>query len=144
MLFLSRLTCSVVLWRGKEAANKYHWYVWGVLTVDGPHWVCCSPGWCALLKSTLLRFQGALQGHCSKCTLLFVHFPGLSHSYLRCSTGAQTQMNCAFCAIPGPSSSSEQVLGEHSVSGGTCILCTSLVPATWFPWCPMRAQSQVC
>ena len=110
MLFLSRLTCSVVLWRGKEAANKYHWYVWGVLTVDGPHWVCCSPGWCALLKSTLLRFQGALQGHCSKCTLLFVHFPGLN-------------------------SSGNWVLGEHTVPGGLCILCTSLVLADQFPGC---------
>ena len=36
---LFRLTCSVVLWEGRNTANKYHWCVWGVLTVYGPHWV---------------------------------------------------------------------------------------------------------
>ena len=47
---LFRLTCSVVLWGGRITANKYHWCVWGVLTVSGPHWVCptsrcvCFPG----------------------------------------------------------------------------------------------------
>ena len=34
-----RLTCSVVLWGGRNTANKYHWRVWGVLTVSRPHWV---------------------------------------------------------------------------------------------------------
>ena len=32
-----RLTCSVVLWGGRDAANKYHWRVF---TVSRPHWVC--------------------------------------------------------------------------------------------------------
>ena len=32
-----RLTCSVVLWGGRDAANKWHWHV---LTVSRPHWVC--------------------------------------------------------------------------------------------------------
>ena len=26
-----------------DTVNKYLWGVWGVLTVDGPHWVCHSP-----------------------------------------------------------------------------------------------------
>ena len=35
-----RLTCSVVLWGGRNTANKYHWCV---LAVAWPHWVCpCS------------------------------------------------------------------------------------------------------
>ena len=35
-----RLTCSVVLWGGRNTANKYHWHVWGVFQ---PHWICpCS------------------------------------------------------------------------------------------------------
>ena len=38
-----RLTCSVVLWGGRNTANKYHWRVWGVLAVSGPHWVCHPP-----------------------------------------------------------------------------------------------------
>ena len=37
---LFRLTCSLVLWGGRNTANKYHWHVWGVLTVSQPHWVC--------------------------------------------------------------------------------------------------------
>ena len=71
-----RLTCSVVLWGGRDAANKYHWHVWGVLTVSWPHGACtfplytsqalgCSarelseagPGLCAVLRSKLLRFR---------------------------------------------------------------------------------------
>ena len=40
---LFRLTCSVVLRGGRNTANKYHWCVWGVLAVSGPHGVClCS------------------------------------------------------------------------------------------------------
>ena len=30
---LFRFTCSVVLWGGRNTANKYHWHVWGVLAV---------------------------------------------------------------------------------------------------------------
>ena len=32
-----RLTCSVALWGGRDAANKQHWRV---LTVSQPHWAC--------------------------------------------------------------------------------------------------------
>ena len=40
---LFRLICSVVLWGGRNTANKYHWRVWGVLPVSQAHWVCpCS------------------------------------------------------------------------------------------------------
>ena len=74
-----RLACSVVLWGGRNTANKYHWRV---LTVIQPHWVCphswpacfpslyCSgsrllcreaseagPGLHALLRSKPLRFR---------------------------------------------------------------------------------------
>ena len=34
---LFRLTCTIVLWGGRNTADKYHWHVWGVLTVYGPH-----------------------------------------------------------------------------------------------------------
>ena len=63
---LFRLTCSVVLWGGRDTANKYHWCVWGVLAVYGPHWVCPSSRQRVLPGSPLLRLQGALQGHCPK------------------------------------------------------------------------------
>ena len=79
---LFRPTCSVVLWGWRNIANKYHWHVWGVLTVSVP--LCafpvyttqvsgCSageltkagPGLCALPRSKLLRFRflGTLQRH---------------------------------------------------------------------------------
>ena len=77
---LFRLTCSTVLRRGRDTANKYHWHVWGMLTVDGPHWVCHRPRWCVLPVSALLMLQGALQGHCPKWALHFMHSPGLSCS----------------------------------------------------------------
>ena len=81
MVTYSVLTCSVVLWGGRDTANKYPWRVWAVLTVFQPHWVCpahslcafpgytaqapgCSPGNCqagpglhALSRSKPLRFR---------------------------------------------------------------------------------------
>ena len=56
---LFRLTCSVVLWGGRNTANKYHWPVWGVLAVSHPHWVC--------LCSEHVWFPGL---HCSGSRLL--------------------------------------------------------------------------
>ena len=102
---LFRLTCLVVLWGGRGTANKYHWHVWGVLAVEGPHWVCHSPRRRVLPGSTLLRLQGALQGHCPKWALCFIHFPGLSHS--------------------GP-----QVLHKATDPEGLWVLCPSLVQPT--------------
>ena len=74
------LTCSVVLWRGRNIANKYRWHVWAMLTLEGPSWVCRSPRCCLLSGSTLLRLQGALWGSFPKWILCFVHFPNLSLS----------------------------------------------------------------
>ena len=90
---LFRLTYSVVLWEGRNTANKYCWCVWGVLTVYGPQWVCPSSLWCVTAGSTLLRLQVALQVYGSKQALRFMHFPGLScaGSGSRFSTWAQTQ-----------------------------------------------------
>ena len=77
-----RHTCLVMLWGGRNTANKYHWRVWGMLAVFQLHWVCpcshhvcfhglhCSgsrllcqelseagPGLCALSRSKPLRFR---------------------------------------------------------------------------------------
>ena len=109
-----RLACSVVLWGGRNTANKYHWCV---LTVIQPHWVCprsrsvcfpclhCSgfrllcrelsdagPGLHALPRSKPLRFR-------------------FSTKY---STKVQTWLGLCFVPFPGSSSSGDQVLGEHS------------------------------
>jgi len=63
---LFRLTCSVLLWGGRNTANKYYWHVWGVLTVYGPHWVC--PSSCSVCFPGL---QVALQGELSKVGPVF-------------------------------------------------------------------------
>ena len=49
-----------------------------------------------------------------------------------------------FVPFPGPSHSGDRVLGKCTVPGGPYILCTSLLPASCFPGCAPRAQSQVC
>ena len=49
----------------------------------------------------------------------------------------------AFCALSRLSSSGDQVLAEHTVPGGLCVLITSPVPAAQFPRFPARALSQV-
>ena len=77
---LFRLTCSVVLWGGRNTANKYHWHVWGVLAVSQPYWVCphswhvCFPS----LHCSGSRFL--CRKNCPKWPLDFMHFPRLSCS----------------------------------------------------------------
>ena len=118
---LFRLTCSVVLWGGRDTANKHHWHVWRVLAVCGPHCICpssrrcalpeftaqppgCSAGAlskagpvvCALPRSRLLRFSGALPWHRPRCAVCFAPFPGPSHS-------------------------GDWVLGKCTVPGGLCV-----------------------
>ena len=99
---LFRLTCSVVLWGGRNTANKYHWHVWGVLAVYGSHWVCPSSQQNVLSWSTLLRLQVALQGNCLNQALHFLHFSGLSCSG-SCSHvlhKVTDSVGYAFCALP--------------------------------------------
>ena len=115
---LFRFICSVVLWGGSNTANKYRWHVWGVLTVGGPHWVCHSPRQHVLPRSTLLRFQVALQGHCPKWALCLMQFPGLSHSG-----------SWVFCRGTDPD--------------GLCILCPSQFQAAQVTWCLVSTLSQV-
>ena len=97
---LFRLTCSVVWWGQRYTANKYCWHVWGVLTVYGTYWVCPSSRRHVLPGSTLLRLQGALQGHCPKWPLCFVHFPGLSCSDSRVFHKGTDLAGHVFCTLP--------------------------------------------
>ena len=94
-----------------------------------------------LRRTSLLRLQGDLQGHCPKQTLHFVHFPGLS-----ClgSARAQTLLGVHFVPFSGPSNSGNQVLGERTVPGGLCVLITFSRLAARFAGCTVRALSQVC
>ena len=78
-----------------------------------------GPAFHALPRSKPLRFSGAPQGH---------------------------RPRWAVCVVPffRPCCSGDQALGERSVPGQPCVLCTSLVLTTQFPGCATRAQSQVC
>ena len=114
---LFRLTYSIVLWGGRNTANKYHWHVWGVLPVSGPHGVCPHSA-CVISQSTLLRLQVVLQGNCLKRELGCVHFPGLS-----CS------------------GSGSQVLHKGAELGWACVLCPSQVRAAQATRCLVSAVS---
>ena len=95
-----RITWPVVLWQGRNTANRYHWHVWGVLAVSLSHWICpCSRRVC---------FPSL---HCSGSRLLCqelrrdlgcMHFWGLSHSGSGSwvfHKGADL-VGPAFCALP--------------------------------------------
>ena len=152
---LFRCTCSVVLWEGRDTANKYLWRVWGVLAVCGPHCICPSSPQRVLSQSILLRLLVALQGCCPKWALHFQHFPGLSCS----GSGSRVLHKCtdsvghAFCAfprseqlrrpgawrvlcpkgtvclnhLPGPSHSVSWVFRKSAVSGALCVSSGELV-----------------
>ena len=129
--------------------------MWGVFAVYGPHWVFPSLRWCVISRSTLLRFQVALQGSCPKQALNFVHFPGLSYS----SSGSQVlhkgtdMVGHVFCALPRfkqlrlpgslqvhcprwavhlnhlpvPGRSVSWVRCESTISGVPCVSCGKLI-----------------
>ena len=131
---LFRLPCSVICGEGVTLHTNSSG-MWGVLTVDGPHWACHSPRWCVLPKSILLRLQGALQGHCPKWGLYFMHLPDLGHSGSQVLRRGTDPDGLHFVPFPVLSSSGDQMLGECTVQGGSCILIISLVLATQIPRC---------
>ena len=90
------------------------------------HGLCIS-------QSTLLSLQVALQGNFPKQAL-----------DLCTSQVALVVMNYlpVFCALPGSSSSGDQVLVQHTVPVGRCILIAYPVQATKFPGCAVRVPSQ--
>ena len=85
--------------------------------------VCCSQSPCPCGRSLL--------------TLIFTRDPQTQSWLSLCGLGVHS------VPFPGLSSWVDQVLGEHTVPGGLCILITSLVQASQFPECVMRAASQV-
>ena len=102
----SRLAFSVVLWGGRNTANKYHWCLWGVFAVFQPHWVCLprptpAPGMCAFPVYTA-QALGCSAGNCLMRALGCVHFPGLSRSGsgTRVLHKGTDLVGPAFCALP--------------------------------------------
>ena len=96
---LFRLTCSVLLWGGRNTANKYPWRVWGVLAVSGPHWAC-SQRVCFPVHTA--QAPGCSAGELSKVGPELCAIPGLNHSgsgswVLHKGTDS---VGPAFCALP--------------------------------------------
>ena len=139
-----RLTCSVMLWGGRNTANKYHWHVWRALAVSQPHWVC-PRSWGVCFLSL----------HCSGSRLFCrelrqalgcVHFPGLSHS----SSGSWVLhkgidlVGPSFCALPR----SEQLRWPsawraQSPPVGGCVLSPPPSQPLRFSGCIMGVPFQV-
>ena len=110
---LFRFTCLVVLWGGRNTANKYHWHVRGVLAVSQQHWVC-PRSWHVCFPSL----------HCSDSRLLCRELsdavPGLHalpRSISHSGSGSRVLhkgadlVGPAFVPVPSLSSSGDQVLG---------------------------------
>ena len=99
------LTCSVVLWEGRDTVNK--WHVWGVLTVYGPHWVCPGQsGMCLLgphFSGSRVLCKGTVQsGPCVLCTSQI-----LATRVLGYFANVQTCLGMRFVPFPGASISGE-------------------------------------
>ena len=114
-----------MLWGGRITANKYHWHVWGVLAVS--------------------RCTGFAPAHVT------FTFPVYSSQALGCCVRELSEAGHGLCALPrskgsgsGPSSSCDQVLGEHSLPRWGVHLITSRVPAARFPGWQRVCLSQVC
>ena len=96
--FYFSLACSVILWGGRNTANKYHWHVF---TVIQPHWVCPAHSVCAFPVYTA-QTLGCSAGNCLMWALVCMHFPGLSHS----DSGSRVLhkgadlVRPAFCSCP--------------------------------------------
>ena len=142
-----RLTCSVVLWGGRNTANKYHWHLWGVLPVSRPHWVCpgsqcvcfpslhCSgsrllcremseagPGLSALPRSKNLRFR--FLGTPQRCRLFGPAFCALPWSKQLRWPGAWQALIYHFSC---PSHSICWVFNGRAFSGVPCVSSGELI-----------------
>ena len=129
---LFRLTCSVVVWGGRNTANKQ---CLGHTGFAPTHSVC------AFLVYTA-QGPGCSAGELSKAS----PFP-----QLRCSCSGSWVLHRgtdsagpAFCALPRSKQLRRPGDGKRSLP--RCVLCliTSLVLAPQFPGCSSGAPSQVC
>ena len=92
-----RLACSVVLWGGRNTANKCHRRVFIVIQ---PHWVCphsrrvCFPVYTA-------QTLGCSAGDCLMWALVFMHFPGKPLRFM--FSGIQQRRRLGWACVLRPS-----------------------------------------
>ena len=102
-----RFACSVLLWGGRGTADRYHWPVWGALTVFRPHWVCPRSGRVCFPRP-----------HCSASRLLYMEQALSCVQFQFSGTPQKHRLGCAcVLCLPLPSSSGSQELDERALPG---------------------------
>ena len=133
-----RLSCSVALWGWRSTADKYH-RLWGALAVSGPHWLCpcsrrgCFPGLHCSGSRVPCR-ETVSRGPWVACAAQVQAAGVRLRGY---STKAHALLGLHFVPAPSLSSSGDHVLG-NALSQVCSASTTSLIPAAWFPGCPVR------
>ena len=117
VIYLFRLTCSIVLWRGRDTANKYHW----------------RGGEC----SQSLGHSGFAPVH-GMCA-----FPVYTAQAPGCSAGELSKAGLGLCVLPRSKPLRFRFLGtsqRHRLSW-VCFLCPSQVLAAQVTRCLVSALS---
>ena len=141
-----RLTCSVVMWGGRNTANKHHRRVWGVLAASQPHRVCP--------RSPRVCFHGL---HCSGSRLLcwklseagsglraLPRSKPLSFRFSGTPQRRRLGWACVLCPSQVRAAQATRCLASAvAPKSGVCLI-TSPVPAARFSGCKTRSPSQVC
>ena len=147
---LFRLTCLVVLWGGRNTANKCHWRVWGVLAVCsqclGHTGFAPAHGVCAFPVDTA-QAPGCSAGELSTVGPGLHALPRSKPLRFRFSGTPQRHRLgwvCVLCPSQVRAAQVTRYLASALSSGGVVCLITSLVTAAWFPGCAAGALSQVC
>ena len=140
-----RLTCSVLLWGGRNTANKYHWRMWGVFAVFQLHWVCsCSQ--CVYFHG--LHFSGSR----FLCQELSEVGPGLHalprskplrFRFLDTPQRRRLSWACVLCPSQVQAAQVTRCLVSTVTLSWRVHLITSPIPAARFSGCRTGATSQV-
>ena len=142
---LFRLTCSVVLWGGRNTAKNYHWRVWGVLAVSGSYWVAPAHSVCAFLVYTA-QAPGCSAGKLSKVGPGLHALPRSKPLRFRFSGIPQRcrlSWACVLCPSEVRAAQGDQLLGEHTLP--RCSASYHLPgPSCLISWVAVGAPSQMC
>ena len=143
---LFSLTCSVVLWGGRNTANKYHWCVWGVFAVFQPHWVC-PHSWHVYfsgLHSSGSRLLCQKLSEAGPRLCAFSKSKPLRFRFLSTPQRCRFSWACVLCPSQVCAAQVTRCLLSAVIPRWAVGLITSPIPATRFPGCTMGVPSQVC
>ena len=121
---LFRLTCSVVLWGGRNTANKYHWHVWGVLIVSGHTGFSPTRSMCSFPVYPT-QAPGCTAGELSKAGPGLHTLPRFKLLRFRFSCTPQRHRlgwACVLCPSQVRAAQATKYLASTLSPGGPCIL----------------------